>query len=167
DYLWAVLRAEPDGRPTVVSFSTPSCAACKSSQGPALVALKAKLGGSLRVILVDASERPEVASTFGVLTVPATVVLDSRGGVADLFLGKPATPVPYVIGIGGSVAVGKSTFARILRALVGRWPNHPKVDLVTTDGFLYPNQVLEERGLMNRKGFPDSFDLRRLLRFLS
>ena len=87
--------------------------------------------------------------------------------VADLFLGKPATPVPYVIGIGGSVAVGKSTFARILRALLARWPNHPKVDLVTTDGFLYPNRVLEERGLMNRKGFPESFDLRRLLRFLS
>ena len=87
--------------------------------------------------------------------------------VADLFLGKPATPLPYVIGIGGSVAVGKSTFARILRALLGRWPNHPKVDLVTTDGFLYPNRVLEERGLMNRKGFPESFDLRRLLRFLS
>jgi type I pantothenate kinase len=87
--------------------------------------------------------------------------------VADLFLGKPAAPVPYVIGIGGSVAVGKSTFARILRALLGRWPNHPKVDLVTTDGFLYPNHLLEERGLMNRKGFPESFDLRRLLRFLS
>lgn len=87
--------------------------------------------------------------------------------VADLFLGTPATPVPYVIGIAGSVAVGKSTFARILRALLARWPNHPKVDLVTTDGFLYPNRVLEERGLMNRKGFPESFDLRRLLRFLS
>jgi type I pantothenate kinase len=87
--------------------------------------------------------------------------------VADLFLGKPATPMPYVIGIGGSVAVGKSTFARILQALLARWPNHPKVDLVTTDGFLYPNRVLEERGLMNRKGFPESFDLRRLLRFLS
>jgi len=82
DYLWAVLRAEPDGRPTVVSFSTPSCAACKSAQGPALVALKTRLGGRLRVILVDAAERPEVASTFGVLTVPATVVLDSRGRVA-------------------------------------------------------------------------------------
>jgi type I pantothenate kinase len=87
--------------------------------------------------------------------------------VADLFLGKPATPVPYVVGIAGSVAVGKSTFARILRALLARWPNHPKVDLVTTDGFLYPNRVLDERGLMNRKGFPESFDLRRLLRFLS
>lgn len=87
--------------------------------------------------------------------------------VADLFLGKPATPVPYVIGIGGSVAVGKSTFARILRALLARWPNHPRVDLVTTDGFLFPNQVLEARGLTNRKGFPESYDLRRLLGFLS
>ncbi|MDQ6900264.1 MAG: type I pantothenate kinase [Candidatus Dormibacteraeota bacterium] len=87
--------------------------------------------------------------------------------VADLFLGKPASPVPYVIGIGGSVAVGKSTFARILRALLARWPNHPKVDLVTTDGFLFPNRVLEARRLMNRKGFPESYDLRRLLRFLS
>ncbi|MDQ6636810.1 MAG: type I pantothenate kinase [Candidatus Dormibacteraeota bacterium] len=87
--------------------------------------------------------------------------------VADLFLGQPATPVPYVIGIGGSVAVGKSTFARILRALLARWPNHPKVDLVTTDGFLFPNRVLEARGLMNRKGFPESYDLRRLLGFLS
>jgi type I pantothenate kinase len=86
--------------------------------------------------------------------------------VADLFLGKPLTPVPYVIACAGSVAVGKSTFARILRALLGQWPNHPRVDLVTTDGFLYPNRVLEERGLMQRKGFPESYDLRRLLRFL-
>ena len=87
--------------------------------------------------------------------------------VTDTFLGKPAHPVPYIIGIAGSVAVGKSTFARILRALLARWPNHPKVDLVTTDGFLYPNRVLEERGLMNRKGFPESYDLRRLTRFMA
>jgi type I pantothenate kinase len=87
--------------------------------------------------------------------------------VTDTFLGKPARPVPYIIGIAGSVAVGKSTFARILRALLGRWPNHPQVDLVTTDGFLYPNRVLEERGLMNRKGFPESYDLRRLMRFMA
>jgi type I pantothenate kinase len=87
--------------------------------------------------------------------------------VADLFLGKPARPVPYVIGVAGSVAVGKSTLARILRALLARWPNHPKVDLVTTDGFLYPNRLLEQRGLMQRKGFPESYDLRRLLQFLS
>ena len=87
--------------------------------------------------------------------------------VTDLFLGKPERAVPYIIGVAGSVAVGKSTFARILRALLARWPNHPKVDLVTTDGFLYPNRVLEERGLMNRKGFPESYDLRRLMRFMA
>jgi type I pantothenate kinase len=87
--------------------------------------------------------------------------------VTDTFLGKPAAPVPYIIGVAGSVAVGKSTLARILRAILARWPNHPKVDLVTTDGFLYPNKVLEERGLMDRKGFPESYDLRRLMGFMA
>jgi type I pantothenate kinase len=87
--------------------------------------------------------------------------------VTDTFLGKPETPVPYIVGIAGSVAVGKSTLARILCALLARWPNHPKVDLVTTDGFLYPNRVLEERGIMDRKGFPESYDLRRLMRFVA
>ena len=84
----------------------------------------------------------------------------------DTFLGNPAAHVPFVIGIAGSVAVGKSTAARILRALLGRWPDHPHVDLITTDGFLYPNRVLEDRGLMQRKGFPESYDVRRLLDFL-
>lgn len=83
------------------------------------------------------------------------------------FLGSGVAKVPYIIGIAGSVAVGKSTTARILQALLTRWANHPKVDLVTTDGFLYPNRVLEERGLMNRKGFPESYDLRRLVYFMS
>jgi len=87
--------------------------------------------------------------------------------VTDTFLGKPTSKVPYVIGIAGSVAVGKSTTARILRALLARWPDHPEVDLVTTDGFLYPNRILKERGLMPRKGFPESYDLRRLVRFVS
>ena len=82
------------------------------------------------------------------------------------FLGTLAPKVPYVIGVAGSVAVGKSTFARILQALLARWPDHPTVELVTTDGFLYPNAVLEERGIMNRKGFPESYDTRRLLQFL-
>ena len=86
--------------------------------------------------------------------------------VSATFLGTIAPKVPYVIGVGGSVAVGKSTFARVLQALLSRWPDHPKVDLVTTDGFLYPNAVLEERGIMNRKGFPESYDTRRLLTFL-
>jgi len=86
--------------------------------------------------------------------------------VAATFLGTIAPKVPYVIGVAGSVAVGKSTFARVLQALLSRWPDHPKVDLVTTDGFLHPNEVLEARGIMNRKGFPESYDTRRLLTFL-
>ena len=87
--------------------------------------------------------------------------------VSSTFLGSVAPKVPYVIGIAGSVAVGKSTFARILQALLSRWTNHPKVDLVTTDGFLHPNAVLTERGIMDRKGFPESYDVRRLLKFLN
>lgn len=75
--------------------------------------------------------------------------------------------VPYIIGLGGSVAVGKSTFSRVLRASLARWDDHPRVDLVTTDGFLFPNRILAERGLMQRKGFPESYDQRRLLQFLA
>jgi type I pantothenate kinase len=78
-----------------------------------------------------------------------------------------AKKVPYIIGIGGSVAVGKSTTARLLQALLRRWPNTPKVDLVTTDGFLFPNDVLAAEGLMQRKGFPESYDLPALLKFMS
>jgi type I pantothenate kinase len=83
------------------------------------------------------------------------------------FLGDATAKVPYVVGIAGSVGVGKSTTARILRELLARWPEHPKVDLVTTDGFLYPRRILEERGLMGRKGFPESYDRPRLIRFLA
>ena len=86
--------------------------------------------------------------------------------VSATFLGAIAPKVPYIIGVAGSVAVGKSTFARILQALLAQWPDHPKVDLITTDGFLHPNRVLDERGLMNRKGFPESYDTRELLRVL-
>jgi type I pantothenate kinase len=85
----------------------------------------------------------------------------------DTFLGTPAEPVPYVVGIAGSVAVGKSTTARILQALLARWPGHPRVDLITTDSFLHPNRVLEERGILNRKGFPESYDLRALVQFVA
>ncbi|WP_410658559.1 type I pantothenate kinase [Amycolatopsis sp. lyj-112] len=85
------------------------------------------------------------------------------------FLGEDSrgTKVPYVIGIAGSVAVGKSTTARILRTLLARWPDHPRVDLVTTDGFLYPRAELVRRGIMHRKGFPESYDRRALLRFVT
>jgi len=83
------------------------------------------------------------------------------------FLSTEDVKMPYVIGVAGSVAVGKSTTARVLQALLARWPNVPKVDLVTTDGFLYPNAVLEREGLMEKKGFPESYDLPALLRFLT
>ncbi len=83
------------------------------------------------------------------------------------FLGTEDAKMPYIIGVGGSVAVGKSTTARVLQALLARWPNVPKVDLLTTDGFLFPNAVLEREELMDKKGFPESYDLPALLRFLS
>jgi len=85
----------------------------------------------------------------------------------DTFLGHLPAKVPYIIGIAGSVAVGKSTTARVLQTLLSRWADHPRVDLITTDGFLYPTAVLEKRGLMNRKGFPESYDQRRLVQFLT
>lgn len=82
------------------------------------------------------------------------------------FLGRPDGAVPFVIGLAGSVAVGKSTFARVLATLMSRWPHHPRVSLVTTDGFLLPNAELERRGLMQRKGFPESYHRAALLAFV-
>jgi type I pantothenate kinase len=87
--------------------------------------------------------------------------------VSTRFIATPDQRVPFIIGVAGSVAVGKSTTARILQALLQRWPSSPKVDLVTTDGFLYPNTVLAERGIMERKGFPESYDRPRFVQFLS
>ncbi len=91
----------------------------------------------------------------------------SRSKVIDQFLGTQPSHLPYIISIAGSVAVGKSTTARILQALLDRWPEHPKVELITTDGFLYPNHELEARGLMKKKGFPLSYDMRRLVNFVA
>jgi type I pantothenate kinase len=88
-------------------------------------------------------------------------------GAMQKFLGLRDGKMPYIIGIAGSVAVGKSTTARVLQALLARWPNTPKVELLTTDGFLFPNAVLERESLMEKKGFPESYDLPALLRFLS
>ncbi|MEE1620510.1 type I pantothenate kinase [Zafaria sp. J156] len=85
----------------------------------------------------------------------------------NTFLGESTQRTPFVIGVAGSVAVGKSTTARVLQEMLRRWPDTPNVQLITTDGFLYPNAVLERRGLMQRKGFPESYDRRRLLRFVA
>ncbi|GAA4396607.1 type I pantothenate kinase [Fodinibacter luteus] len=83
------------------------------------------------------------------------------------FLGERPTRVPFVVGVAGSVAVGKSTTARILKELMSRWPHTPRVELVTTDGFLHPNAELERRGILHRKGFPESYDRRALVRFIA
>lgn len=83
------------------------------------------------------------------------------------FLGERPNRMPFVVGVAGSVAVGKSTTARLLKELMSRWPHTPRVELVTTDGFLYPNAELDRRGLMHRKGFPESYDRAALLRFVA
>jgi len=93
--------------------------------------------------------------------------IQSLHKATDTFLGHLPAKVPYIIGIAGSVAVGKSTIARVLQTLLSRWPDHPRVDLIATDGFLYPTAVLEKRGQMNRKGFPESYNQRRPVRFLN
>src|SRR5918998_4645520 len=98
------------------------------------------------------------------LHVSATQDLYRR---AHAFLIQEETEVPYLVGIAGSVAAGKSTVAQVLQALISRWPANPRVGLVSTDGFLYPNRVLQSRGLMDRKGFPESYDLPLLLQFLA
>jgi len=86
---------------------------------------------------------------------------------ASDFMGERSAKTPFIIGIAGSVAVGKSTVARLLKELMSRWEGTPSVELVTTDGFLYPNAELERRGILDRKGFPESYDRKRLLKFVS
>ncbi len=112
----------------------------------------------------------EVATVYLPLSRLLNLYVAATQGLFDAtatFLGKNEGKVPYVIAVAGSVAVGKSTTARILQALLSRWPNTPAVSLVTTDGFLWPNAKLEADGLMHRKGFPESFDVRRLVDFVA
>lgn len=112
----------------------------------------------------------EVESVYLPLTRLVNLHVSAVRGRRDAtqeFLDRPSRRVPYLIGVAGSVAVGKSTTSRVLQALLARWSDHPRVDLVTTDGFLHPNAELERRGLLTRKGFPESYDVRRLLQFLS
>src|SRR6202046_123587 len=116
---------------------------------------------------LDMSEVEEIYLPLSRLLSFYVAATQNLFGAQQEFLGTADPKMPYVIGVAGSVAVGKSTTARVLQALLARWPNVPKVDLITTDGFLYPNAVLEREGLMERKGFPESYDLPTLLRFLS
>lgn len=117
----------------------------------------------------DRIDLDEVAAVYLPLTRLLNLYVSATQNlhrVSATFLGTIAPKVPYVIGVAGSVAVGKSTSARILQALLGHWPEHPRVELVTTDGFLHTNAVLVERGIMDRKGFPESYDTKRLVQFL-
>lgn len=120
------------------------------------------LGDRLDLEELDAVYRP-ISHLLNIQVQSAQHLRGSR----SQFLDQPIQRTPYVIAVAGSVAVGKSTTARLLRELMARWPDTPRVQLVTTDGFLYPNAVLESRGIMHRKGFPESYDRRALLRFVA
>jgi type I pantothenate kinase len=116
---------------------------------------------------MDLAEVEEVYLPLSRLLSLMVTASAQRRAATSTFLGEPAVRVPFVIGVAGSVAVGKSTTSRVLRELLARWPGHPAVELVTTDGFLLPNAELSRRGLLDRKGFPDSYDQRALLRFVT
>ncbi|MGM7671242.1 type I pantothenate kinase [Microbacterium sp. A93] len=112
----------------------------------------------------------EVAEVYLPLSRLLSINVDAAAHLrraSNEFLGESTRRTPFVIGVAGSVAVGKSTTARVLQEMLRRWPNTPRVELITTDGFLYPNAELERRGLMDRKGFPESYDRRRLMRFVA
>jgi type I pantothenate kinase len=120
--------------------------------------------------LGDELDLDEVAQVYLPLSRLLSLYVESAGALhraQESFLDQPQPPrTPFVIGVAGSVAVGKSTTARLLQQMLAHWPEHPSVSLVTTDGFLYPNAELERRGLLHRKGFPESYDRKALLRFV-
>jgi type I pantothenate kinase len=116
---------------------------------------------------IDLAEVEEVYLPLSRLLSLQVTAAHERHRATSTFLGEETARVPFVVGVAGSVAVGKSTTSRVLRELLARWPRHPRVELVTTDGFLMPNAELERRGLLARKGFPESYDQRGLLRFLA
>jgi len=149
-----------------VELDRPAWAAlAASTQLPLTVAEIERLRG-----LGDPIDLDEVRTIYLPLSRLLNMYVGGTGAlhqVTTTFLGERTERTPFVIGVGGSVAVGKSTTSRVLREMLARWPDTPRVELVTTDGFLYPNAVLNERNLMQRKGFPESYDRRALLRFVA
>ncbi len=116
---------------------------------------------------IDLAEVEEVYLPLSRLLNLQVTAAQERHLATSTFLGEKSARVPFVVGVAGSVAVGKSTTSRVLCELLARWPHHPRVSLVTTDGFLLPNAELARRGILHRKGFPESYDQRGLLRFLA
>lgn len=120
--------------------------------------------------LGDPLDLREIREAYLPLSRLLSLYVEASGqlhSATQTFLGEKTQRTPFVIGVAGSVAVGKSTIARVLREMLRRWPSTPDVQLVTTDGFLYPLAELTRRGLLNRKGFPESYDRRALLRFVA
>ncbi len=172
----------PDDSASIVVTPTSSAeAAAVSPYVPFTREEWAGLGVNLPVTLTEADLRElrglneevslaEVSDIYVPLARLLSLHVEAAQGLYRMtgaFLGGLPAKTPFVIGIAGSVAAGKSTTSRILQAVLTRWPNHPRVDLITTDGFLLPNDELERRGLMQRKGFPESYDLRQLIGFVA
>jgi type I pantothenate kinase len=143
---------------------------CRLGSGDAALSLSEAQARELRQTIEHASLE-EVSEVYlplsWLLSLHVAATRNLYQAAHAFLLGKEAEEVPYVIGIAGSVGVGKSTTAEVLQALISLWPGRPKVDLISTDGFLYPNRVLRSRGMLDRKGFPESYDLPLLLRPLA
>jgi type I pantothenate kinase len=143
---------------------------CRLGSGDAALSISEAQARELRQTIEHASLE-EVSEVYlplsWLLSLHVAATRNLYQAAHAFLLGKEAEEVPYVIGIAGSVGVGKSTTAEVLQALISLWPGRPKVDLISTDGFLYPNRVLRSRGMLDRKGFPESYDLPLLLLFLA
>ena len=148
------------------TFSRSAWAALREDTPMTLTSSEVSMLRSMHDAL-DMSEVEEIYLPLSRLLAMYVAATQRLFRAQQAFLGTVDAKMPYIIGVAGSVAVGKSTTARVLQALLARWPNTPKVDLVTTDGFLLPNAVLQQDGLMEKKGFPESYDVAELLRFMS